>query len=215
MNNAASSLNKKARELAVEALNAALEASDPKAIIKSKVRLKDNGLEIEKVSFNLDRFDDIFVVGGGKASGAMSEALEQVLGDRIKSGIVNVPYSSPHYATRRVRLQPASHPIPDLSGVKGVAKMLNLMSHAKENDLIICLLSGGGSSLMPQPLKRISLVDKRKVTDELLKSGATINEINTVRKHVSGFKGGWLARRAYPATVLNLILSDVVGDPLD
>jgi glycerate-2-kinase len=93
--------------------------------------------------------------------------------------------------------------------------MLELVSQAEENDLIICLLSGGGSSLMPQPCTGVSLRDKRRVTDALLKSGATINEVNTVRKHISGFKGGWLAKRAYPATVVNLILSDVVGDPLD
>jgi glycerate-2-kinase len=93
--------------------------------------------------------------------------------------------------------------------------MLELVGQAEENDLIICLLSGGGSSLMPQPCTGVSLRDKRRVTDALLKSGATINEINTVRKHISGFKGGWLAKRAYPATVVNLILSDVVGDPLD
>jgi len=93
--------------------------------------------------------------------------------------------------------------------------MLELVSQAEEKDLVICLLSGGGSSLMPQPCKGVSLRDKRKVTDALLKSGATINEINTVRKHISAIKGGWLAKRAYPATVVNLILSDVVGDPLD
>jgi len=114
-----------------------------------------------------------------------------------------------------VKIQRASHPIPDISGVKGTARMLDLVSHAEENDLAICLLSGGGSSLMPQPLSGVSLQDKRRVTDALLKSGATITEFNTVRKHISGFKGGWLAKRAYPATVVNLILSDVVGDPLD
>jgi glycerate-2-kinase len=126
-----------------------------------------------------------------------------------------VPYACPQYQTRKIKLQRASHPIPDISGVKGASQMLELVSQAEENDLIICLLSGGGSSLMPQPCVGISLRDKRRVTDALLKSGATINEINTLRKHISGFKGGWLAKRAYPATVVNLILSDVVGDPLE
>jgi glycerate-2-kinase len=93
--------------------------------------------------------------------------------------------------------------------------MLRIAEEADEDDLVICLISGGGSSLMPLPRGKISIGDKRKLTDALLKSGATINEINTVRKHISDFKGGWLAKKAYPATILNLILSDVVGDPLD
>ena len=215
LKNAGSRLDRKAREIAINALNAALEAVDPKIIIKSKVSVKGNTMKVNNLSFNLDEFKRIFVVGGGKACGAMAEAMEEALGDRIKEGAVNVPYASPPCQTKRVKLQRASHPIPDISGVKGVSNMLKLVSHAKENDLIICLLSGGGSSLMPQPLSGISLEDKRKVTDALLKSGATINEINAVRKHLSGFKGGWLAKKAYPATVVNLILSDVVGDPLD
>jgi glycerate-2-kinase len=192
-----------------------LEAVDPKAIIKSKVQVKGNALKIGNLSFNLDEFKNIFVVGGGKASGCMAEVLEELLGDRIKDGTINVPYACPPYKTRRVKLHPASHPVPDISGVKGAGYMLNLVGRAEENDLIVCLLSGGGSSLMPQPCTGVSLRDKRRVTDALLKSGATINEINIVRKHISGFKGGWLAKRAYPATVVNLILSDVVGDPLD
>jgi glycerate-2-kinase len=93
--------------------------------------------------------------------------------------------------------------------------MLDMAEKAKEDDLVICLISGGGSSLMPLPRGKISIADKREITNALLKCGATINEINTVRKHISDFKGGWLAKKAYPATILNLILSDVVGDPLD
>ena len=215
LKNAGSDLDRKARELALNALNAALEAVDPKVIIKSKIQLKGNTLRIGRLSFNLNEFKNIFVVGGGKASGCMAETLEEILGERIKDGTINVPYACPQYQTRKIKLQRASHPIPDISGVKGASQMLELVSQAEENDLIICLLSGGGSSLMPQPCTGVSLRDKRRVTDALLKSGATINEVNTVRKHISGFKGGWLAKRAYPATVVNLILSDVVGDPLD
>lgn len=215
LKNAQSSLDLKARELAINALNATLEAVDPKFIIHSQVKVKDNTLKIGNLSLNLDEFKKIFVVGGGKASGCMAEALEEILGDRIKEGIINVPYACPPSKTRKIKLQHASHPIPDISGVKGASQMLNLVSQAEKNDLIICLLSGGGSSLMPLPCNDVSLEDKRRVTDALLKSGATINEINTVRKHISSFKGGWLAKKAYPATVVNLILSDVVGDPLD
>jgi len=215
LSNARSSLDRKARQLAINALNKALEAADPRNIIESKVKVEKNSLKIGGLSFNLDEFKNIYVVGGGKASGCMAEAVEQLLGDRIKEGAINVPYACPTYETRRVKLEHASHPVPDIAGVKGAKRILDLASEAEENDLIICLLSGGGSSLMPQPCAGVSLRDKRRVTDALLKSGATINEINAVRKHVSAFKGGWLAKRAYPATVVNLILSDVVGDPLD
>jgi glycerate 2-kinase len=99
--------------------------------------------------------------------------------------------------------------------VEGARRMLEIAEEAEKDDLVICLISGGGSSLMPLPRGRISIADKKTLTDALLKCGATINEINTVRKHISDFKGGWLAKKAYPATILNLILSDVVGDPLD
>jgi len=215
LKNAGSSLDRKARHLAITALNAALEAVDPKVIIKSKVKVKGNTLKIENLTFDLDKFRRIYVVGGGKACGPMAEALVEVLGSRIKEGAVNVPYSSASYKTGKVKLQRASHPIPDESGVKGASRMLDIVGKAEKNDLVICLISGGGSSLMPQPRSGISLEDKQKVTDALLKSGATINEFNTVRKHISGLKGGWLAKEAHPATIINLILSDVVGDPLD
>lgn len=215
LKNAKSNLNRKARQLAINALNAALEASDPANIIKSRVKVEKNVLKVDGFSLDLDKFRNVFVVGGGKASGAMAEALETLLGDRIKDGAVNVPYDSRVYNVKRIKLEHASHPVPDLAGVKGTKRILDLVSQAEESDLVICLLSGGGSSLMPQPHEGISLRDKRRVTDALLKSGATINEINTVRKHISNVKGGWLAKRAFPATVVNFILSDVVGDPLD
>jgi glycerate-2-kinase len=215
LKNARSTRDRKAREIAINALNAALQAVDAEVIIKSKVRIEDNRLTIENFSFDLTKFKNIYVVGGGKASGCMAEALEGVLGNRISEGAINVPYTCPTYQTVKIKLQRASHPIPDAAGVKGAKIMLDLVDRAEENDLVICLISGGGSSLMPQPSNGVTLSDKKKVTDELLKSGATITEINTVRKHISGFKGGWLAKKAYPATVVNLILSDVVGDPLD
>ncbi len=213
--NAESKLDREARRLALEALEAALRAADPKEITKSKVTVKDNTLEIGRRRFDLKEFRHIYVVGGGKAGGNMAEALESILGDRISSGIVNVPYKSGPHKTCKVRLQEAGHPIPDDAGTRGAREMLHLASNAEKGDLVICLISGGGSSLMPLPRAGITLNDKRLVTDALLKSGATINEVNTVRKHISDFKGGWLAEKAYPATVVNLILSDVIGDPLD
>ncbi|MGC8895541.1 MAG: glycerate kinase type-2 family protein [Candidatus Bathyarchaeia archaeon] len=214
IDNGETQLNRKARELALKSLESALNAVDPKQIIKSKVLLKNSTLHVDKYSFDLKKFRNVYVIGGGKASGSMAEALEQVLGRIIRMGLVNVPYGSKH-KTDIIKLHEASHPIPDDSGVEGTRRMLEIAENAGENDLIICLISGGGSSLMPLPRGDITINDKKKITDALLKCGATINEINTVRKNISDFKGGWLAKKAYPATILNLILSDVVGDPLD
>lgn len=215
LGNAKSKLDRKARSLALAALEAALKATDSKKIIKSKVTVKSNTLRIGQHKFDLEKFKHIYVVGGGKASGRMAEVLESILGNRISNGIVNVPYKSGRYRTHEIKLREAGHPIPDDAGMEGVKNMLELVSQAKKNDLVICLISGGGSSLMPLPRGNITLNDKQQVTGALLKSGATINEINTVRKHISSFKGGWLAEKAYPATIINLILSDVIGDPLD
>jgi glycerate-2-kinase len=207
-------LDRKARQLALGSLESAVKAVDPKQIIESKLVLKNSTLKVDKYSFDLKKLKHIYVVGGGKASGSMAEALEQILGNRITRGSVNIPRGNKP-KTSIIKLHEASHPIPDESGVKGTRIMLDIAEQAEKDDLVICLISGGGSSLMPLPSGEISIADKRTLTDTLLKSGATINEINTVRKHISDFKGGWLAKKAYPATILNLILSDVVGDPLD
>ncbi len=207
-------LNQKARKLALKSLEHALNTVDPKQIIKSKLSLKNSTLHVNGHSFDLEKFKNVYVIGGGKASGAMAEALEHILGNRIKSGLVNVPHGSKH-KTSIIKLHGANHPVPDEAGVEGTCRMLEIAEKAEENDLVICLISGGGSSLMPLPRGEITIADKREITNALLKCGANINEINTVRKHISDFKGGWLAKKAYPATILNLILSDVVGDPLD
>ncbi|MEM3725341.1 MAG: glycerate kinase [Candidatus Bathyarchaeia archaeon] len=212
--NGETSLNRKARAIALNSFEYALRAVDPKQIIKSRVLLKGSKLLVNGHEFDLKKFKNIYVIGGGKASGAMAEALEKVLAKHITAGIVNVPHGSEH-KTEIIEIHGASHPVPDEAGVEGTRRMLEIAEKAGENDLIICLISGGGSSLMPLPRGEISLSDKREITNALLKCGATIKEINTVRKHISDFKGGWLAKKAHPATILNLILSDVVGDPLD
>ncbi len=192
-----------------------MEAANPKAIVESRVTIEGRTLKIGKLKLDLGKFKHVFVVGGGKASGKMAEALESALGDKITQGIVNVPNDSEPYKTQKIELRKASHPIPDEAGVEGTKEMLALVNQVEEDDLIICLVSGGGSSLMPLPRGDISIADKQMVTNDLLRSGATITEINTVRKHISDFKGGWLAQKAYPATIVNLVLSDVIGDPLE
>jgi len=206
--------NRKARALALNSLESALNAVDPIQLMKSKLLLKNSLLKVNGYSLDLRDFKNVYVIGGGKASGSMAEALEQILGQYVTNGLVNIPHGSKH-KTGIIKFQEASHPVPDKSGVEGTYRMLRIAEQAKKQDLLICLISGGGSSLMPLPRGEITINDKKEITDALLKCGATINEINTVRKHISDFKGGWLAKKAYPATVLNLILSDVVGDPLD
>lgn len=214
--NSRSPSDRRARKLALNGLDAALKAADPTSIMRSRVTLKENLLKINEKPFNLRNFKNIYVVGGGKASGLMAEALEGILGDHITDGMLNVPHGTlGQYKTQRIKLQGANHPVPDKAGIEGTRRILDLIDQADEKDLVICLVSGGGSSLMSLPRSGISLPDMKNITEALLKSGATINEINTVRKHISDFKGGWLAKRAFPATVVSLLLSDVVGDPLD
>ncbi len=216
LSNALSDINRKARSIALDAIEKAIESVNPKNLIRSKVLLAGEKLTVNNKTFDLKSFKRIFVVGGGKASGYMAEAIEEIFNRRIDDGIVIVPYKTARkFKTKIIRLHEASHPIPDQSSVDGARKIMELVAEAKESDLIICLISGGGSSLMTYPRDEISLEDKKRLTEILLKSGATINEINAVRKHLSKFKGGQLARSAYPATLVSLLLSDVVGDPLD
>jgi glycerate 2-kinase len=216
LNNASSSTTRRAREIALDAIEALLDEVEPKKVVKTKVLLSGEVVHLDGKDFDLASFNKVIVVGGGKATGFMAEALEEILGDRIKHGLVVVPKGTAgKYKTKKVKLHEASHPVPDRSSVRGARKIINLVRHAREDDLIVCLISGGGSSLMAFPKTGIPLRDKQKVTDLLLKCGATINEINAVRKHISAFKGGQLAKAAYPATVLGLLLSDVLGDHLD
>jgi glycerate 2-kinase len=205
---------KNARKLALESLECAVDSVNPKTIVKRQVSIVESYLKVGDDSYNLDLFEHIFIIGGGKAGGPMAEALEEILGSKITKGIVNVPHDS-HYETKIVELHGASHPLPDAASVEGTKLILDIAEKAGESDLIICLISGGGSSLMCYPREGITLAEKKELNNALIKSGASIQEINSVRKHLSNFKGGWLAKRAYPTTVVNIILSDVVGDPLD
>ena len=214
ISNAKTNLTKKARAVALKTIEHALYSVDAKRLLKSKVKIEANQLIAGTHSFDLASFQNIYVVGGGKATGAMAQAIEDLLGKRITAGLVNVPYQDKH-ATRIIELHKASHPIPDETSAEGAHHMMEIAENADHDDLVIVLISGGGSSLMPMLRDGISLHDKRELTEKLLRSGAEIDEINTVRKHLSGFKGGWLAKKAYPATILNLIISDVVGDSLE
>ena len=170
----------------------------------------------EEGSVDLSTIKRVFVIGGGKAGGLMARAIEVLLGERIESGIVNVLEGTEDVVSlARIHLNGASHPVPSRNGVEGVKQMLELTEGLCEEDLVITLISGGGSALMPLPANGLDLDDLQYVTGKLLRAGASINELNAVRKHLSAFKGGQLARHCSPARVLSLILSDVIGDPLD
>jgi len=204
------------RRVLVEALSQALLAADPRTILRNKVRVRKNELQIESLSLKLSEFKRVLVIGGGKAAAGMALEIEQILVGWITGGSVNIPaYTKPWPKSKRIKFNRASHPVPSEDGVRGVKNMLRLVGQPSEEDLVICLISGGGSALMPLPAAGLLLSDKQKTTNLLLKSGAKIDEINAVRKHLSDFKGGRLAEKLDPATVLSLIISDVVGDKLE
>jgi glycerate-2-kinase len=216
LKNSTTSTNRKVRDAILMALESALSSSNPYQLIIDNVSVSDSTLSIGSKQFDLNKFKKIIVIGGGKASGPMTQALENLLGDRITHGIVNIlTETSVKYPTKKIFLNEAGHPIPTENGMSGAKKMLELAENTCREDLIICLISGGGSAMMALPKEGITINDKQTVTQLLLRSGATINELNAVRKHLSDFKGGWLAKKAQPATLVSLILSDVVGDPLD
>jgi glycerate 2-kinase len=205
---------RKYREKVLPILSAALEAVDPIAAVKRHVVLEGQNLRIGDRTYDLDEYRHIYVIGGGKAGGSMAKAAEEILGDRLTAGTINTKYG--YLAdTRIVRVNEAGHPIPDAAGMAGAREMVDLANSASEGDLVICVISGGGSALMTLPVEGVSLKDMEALTSSLLRCGATINEINTIRKHLSQIKGGNLSRAAHPADVVSLILSDVVGNPLD
>ncbi|MFO7783359.1 MAG: glycerate kinase [Desulfatiglandales bacterium] len=198
---------------------AAVRRVDPFDAVKRFVRLEGDSLLLGETETAADRLDlggfrRIFVVGGGKATAPMARALEELLGDRITEGLINVKYGFAE-PLERTGIVEADHPVPDHSGVDGTRRIKELLERAGEEDLVFSLISGGGSALLPQPAGRIRLEEKQAVTRSLLECGASIDEINAVRKHISAAKGGQLARAVAPATTINLMLSDVVGDRMD
>lgn len=202
------------RRQVVRVMEAALRAVDPAGAVAEHLRREGDALWIAERRYDLSTFRHVYVVGGGKAGAPMAQAVEEVLGDRITGGLMNVKYDYT-LPTERVTLHEAGHPIPDEAGLEGAGQIAALLQEAGEDDLVLCLISGGGSALMTLPAEPITLGEMQTLTDALLRAGATINEINTLRKHLETMKGGGLARLAHPARVVSLILSDVVGNPLD
>ncbi len=217
-------MSEQQREIARDILSAALRAVDPAQAVRRHVQRQRDLLRVGERSYDLTQIERVFVIGVGKASPAMATAIAHVLDDRLTAGWVNTKYGhrrpfgqegTPSSYVSRLTFHECGHPIPDESGVAGAHQIMALAKKTTARDLVVTLLSGGGSALMVAPAEGLTLADKQTVTRLLLGCGATINELNCVRKHLSAVKGGQLARLAYPAQVVTLILSDVVGNALD
>lgn len=202
------------RAIALDVLGAALATVEPGEAVRRALRREGDRLIVAGRSYNLAHFRRVWIVGAGKASAPMAAAVEEVLGDRVNGGhvLVKYGYTAP---TARVTLHEAGHPVPDEAGLAGSRAIVELLRGTREDDLVIGVFSGGGSALMTLPVDGVTLADMQALTEALLRSGAPIGTLNTVRKHLSQVKGGQLARHASPATLLTLIVSDVVGNPLD
>jgi glycerate 2-kinase len=202
------------RGRALRIFQAALKAAAPDQAVLRHLRLDKNILIAGGERYRLSAFRNVYIIGAGKASAQMARAVERLLGARVTNGLINV--KDGHGAKlQRVRINECGHPIPDRRGVAGARRIAEIARQAGPDDLIIALISGGASALLPLPAPPITLAQKRKTTRLLLHCGASIHEINCVRKHISLIKGGQLARLVYPATLLTLVLSDVIGDDLD
>ena len=201
-----------ARPLLAKMLRQALATTHAGRALHRSLRRDGDHLMIGGRRYDLRHYERIVVVGAGKASAAMAHAIEPLLGRRLDSGLVVVKYGHA-VPTRRIAITEARHPVPDRAGLTAARRVMGLVSGLTSRDLLFVLLSGGASSLMPAPVSGVTLGDKQRVTDQLLRSGAGIAEINTVRKHLSELKGGRLAALSH-ATVVTLILSDVIGDRL-
>lgn len=194
--------------------DAAVKAVEPGTCVRRYMHREGETLAIGGTLYRLTDFPRIVVVGMGKASVAMGQAVEKLLGERITAGWINTKYG---YAAplRRIHVHECGHPVPDEAGVEGTEQIIKLLHEADERTLVLGLISGGGSALAPAPVEGITLAQKQETTRLLLACGATIDELNALRKHLSRLKGGQMARLAAPARVVALLLSDVVGDKLD
>jgi len=199
---------------ALSIFQAGIQAANPVDAVERHFRIEGGKLLVAGESYPLQSFGRVWIVGMGKASAVMAKPLMEQLGDRICGGIINVKHGH-RYPLTGVSVVEAGHPLPDEAGLRGTRDMIQLLKETGEDDLVFCLISGGGSALSPAPAEGLSLGDKQGVTRRLLDCGATIHEINSIRKHLSQIKGGRLARLAQPSTLISLILSDVIGDDLD
>jgi hydroxypyruvate reductase len=203
------------RRDALAVFRAALHAADAAIAVHQYLSIDSSSLKAGKLRLPLRRFDRIFLVGAGKASAQMASAVEKILGRRLTGGIVVTKHGHATAKLRRAEVIESAHPVPDQAGVDASRQVERLLRQLNARDLLIVAISGGASSLLSAPAEPITLAEKQATTDRLLRAGANIGELNAVRKHLSTLKGGRLAALAFPATVVSLLLSDVIGDPLD
>jgi glycerate-2-kinase len=204
---------KAGREKAIDIVTAALEGVNARRAVKNKVRLENDVLKIEDQSFDLGNYKQIFAIGSGKATFPLAAALEDILGDRITDGFISVK-DGQLGRLKRIRAMEASHPVPDQRSVIAGQQILEIAGRAGPDDLVFCLMSGGVSSLACVPAADISFEDKLTTSRLMVNSGADIDEIMTVRGHLSQIKLGRLASVIHPATMINLTVSDAIGDPM-
>lgn len=195
-------------EIVAKLYAAALKAVSPYELVKNRCGY----IEAHYLDGN---FNQLHVVGFGKAASPMAKAIEDNIRIPVDAGIVITKYGHSFQRMHSIRTIEAGHPLPDENGMKGTDAILQMLKRADERTLVVCLISGGGSALLVSPFNGISIDEKRRVTELLLRAGADIVDLNTLRKHISGVKGGRLAEIAYPARVFSLILSDVIDDRLD
>lgn len=198
-----------ARELALDCLAAGIAAADPARAVREQLALVDGQLRLGETVFDLDAFTEIRLLGGGKAAGPIAQALNEILGARLTDGVI---VTHEPVDLGGIEVVEGSHPVPDEQGEAGARRVLELAEDADAETLVLAVLTGGGSALLPAPASDLDLPALQQVTDALLSAGATIDEINAVRKHCSAIKGGRLAAAAEPATVAGLLVSDVAGD---
>jgi len=203
------------RSLAGELVRAALRAADGTAAVHAALQREGQELRVAGQRYDLGAARRVIVVGAGKAAAAMAVGVEELLGDRLDDGLVIAKAGLVGRRPGRIALAEAGHPLPDLAGVQATKRVLDLTAELCADDLVIVLLSGGGTSLLACPAEGVTLEDLDELGDLLLAAGAPIADLNVVRKHLSGITGGQLAARAAPARLLSLVLSDVVGDPLE
>lgn len=196
---------------ALECLADGIAAADPERVLERSVSLEDDRLLIEDDRYDLGEYDRVIALGGGKAAGRVAVALESTLGDRLDDGIVVT--DDPH-ETETVRMRRGDHPLPSERGVEATRELFETAAAVDDRTLVIGIITGGGSSLLTHPAERISLDELVRTTELLLESGATIESLNAVRKHLSAIKGGQLARTVVPAEVVCLVFSDVIGNDL-
>jgi hydroxypyruvate reductase len=191
---------------------ASLDAASPAVCIPRILEPTRDGFRVAGHDYRVE--GRLIVIGAGKAGSGMARVVDEMFGARIASGLVITKYGH-SLPTENIQVFEAGHPVPDESGVLGVEGIRELLRDLDESDVVLCLISGGGSALLPSPAEGITLKEKQDVTNALLRAGSTITELNAVRKHLSAIKGGQLLGMTAPARVVSLVMSDVIGDPLD